>query len=101
MQNEVEQNQSSKRIPAHAERTLTGGYRRDWTYAATMGAVTTFAIVAGAVGADLQATVVLVLGLGSLIANGFALAARTFIAAKEHYALPTNKSPLEAAGSPR
>ena len=96
VQNDVEHMEPSERIRALPTRTLPDRHFRDWTYGATRGAVITFAIVAGAVGADLPATVILVVGLASLIANGFALAARNFIAAKEHYVLPT-ESALEVA----
>ncbi len=96
MQNDVEHREPSERIRAHDTRTLPGGHFRDWTYGATRGAVTTFAIVAGAVGADLQSTAILVVGLASLLANGFALAARNFIASKKYTFFPT-ESPLEAA----
>jgi len=52
-----------------------GSDLRDWMYGATNGAITTFVIVAGVVGADLPAMVAPVLGLAILFANGFATAA--------------------------
>ena len=52
--------------------------RRDWMYGATNGAVTTFVIVAGVVGADLPTMVAPILGLANLFANGFATAARRY-----------------------
>jgi VIT1/CCC1 family predicted Fe2+/Mn2+ transporter len=52
--------------------------------------------VAGAVGAHLQSTAVLVVGLACLLANGFAPAARNFTAARKHSFSP-KESPLEAA----
>jgi vacuolar iron transporter family protein len=42
------------------------------------GVVTTFAVVAGVVGADLPSKVVLVLGLANLVADGFAMAAGNY-----------------------
>ena len=45
-------------------------YLRDLGFGAVDGAVTTFAIVAGAVGADLGGGVILVLGVANLIADG-------------------------------
>jgi vacuolar iron transporter family protein len=53
-------------------------YLRDWVYGGIDGAVTTFAIVAGAVGADLQVRVVLILGVANLLADGFSMAAANF-----------------------
>ncbi len=57
-------------------------YLRDWIYGGIDGTITTFAIVAGVVGADLPATVVLVLGLANLIADGFAMGAGNYSGTK-------------------
>ena len=65
-------------IRAIFERGSCGSDLRDWTYGATNGAVTTFVIVAGVVGADLPTMVAPVLGLAILFANGFATAARRY-----------------------
>jgi len=56
-----------------------GNYLRDWIYGGIDGTITTFAIVAGVVGADMPGSVVLVLGLANLIADGFAMAAGNYI----------------------
>ena len=53
-------------------------YIRDWVYGGIDGAVTTFAIVAGAVGADLSWRVVLIMGAANLLADGFSMAAANF-----------------------
>jgi vacuolar iron transporter family protein len=53
-------------------------YLRDWVYGAIDGAVTTFAIVAGSVGADLSTRVVLILGAANLVGDGFSMAAGNF-----------------------
>lgn len=53
-------------------------YLRDWVYGGIDGAITTFAIVAGATGAELSTRVVLILGLANLIADGFSMAAANF-----------------------
>ncbi len=57
-------------------------YLRDWIYGGIDGAVTTFAIVAGVVGAELSVGVVLVLGLANLIADGFSMAAANYSGTK-------------------
>lgn len=57
-------------------------YLRDWVYGGIDGAVTTFAIVAGVVGADLSAGIVLVLGLANLLADGFSMAAANYSGTK-------------------
>jgi vacuolar iron transporter family protein len=45
----------------------------DWIYGGIDGTVTTFANVAGGAGADPTGTVVLVLGVANLVADGFAM----------------------------
>ncbi|MGV1015589.1 MAG: VIT1/CCC1 transporter family protein, partial [Methyloceanibacter sp.] len=61
-----------------AKRLKTGpkaSYLRDWVYGGIDGTVTTFAIMAGVVGASLSAGVVLILGVANLLADGFSMAA--------------------------
>ncbi|MBU2534171.1 MAG: VIT1/CCC1 transporter family protein [Alphaproteobacteria bacterium] len=53
-------------------------YLRDWVYGGIDGSVTTFAIVAGVIGADLSARVILILGLANLLADGFSMAAGNY-----------------------
>ncbi|MCC0041027.1 MAG: VIT1/CCC1 transporter family protein [Rhodobiaceae bacterium] len=53
-------------------------YLRDWVYGGIDGAVTTFAVVAGAVGADLSWRVVMIMGAANLLADGFSMAAANF-----------------------
>ncbi len=57
-------------------------YLRDWVYGGIDGAVTTFAIVAGVVGADMGARVILILGLANLLADGFSMAAGNYSGTK-------------------
>lgn len=64
---------------AHGPRS---NYLRDWIYGGIDGAVTTFAIVAGVVGADLSAAVLLLLGFANLLADGFAMAAGNYSGTK-------------------
>lgn len=53
-------------------------YLRDFIYGAIDGAVTTFAIVAGAAGASLDASVVVIMGLANLGADGFSMAVSNY-----------------------
>lgn len=46
----------------------------DFTYGGIDGAVTTFAVVAGVVGAELSTPVILILGFANLFADGFSMA---------------------------
>jgi vacuolar iron transporter family protein len=55
-----------------------GGDLRDYIFGGMNGAITTFVIVAGVVGADLPTVVAPVIGLANLFANGFATAARRY-----------------------
>jgi VIT1/CCC1 family predicted Fe2+/Mn2+ transporter len=54
----------------------------DFIYGSIDGAVTTFAIVAGVVGAGLSPGIILILGLANLFADGFSMAAANFQASK-------------------
>lgn len=70
---------------AIAERLRAGpriSYLRDWVYGGIDGAITTFAIVAGVVGAELSSGIVLVLGAANLLADGFSMAAANFSGTK-------------------
>jgi VIT1/CCC1 family predicted Fe2+/Mn2+ transporter len=60
-------------------------YLRDWVYGGIDGAVTTFAVVAGVVGAQLSNRVVLILGLANLVADGFSMAAGNYSGTKTEH----------------
>ena len=57
-------------------------YLRDIIYGAIDGAVTTFAIVAGVVGAELSTKVILILGIANVLADGFSMAAGNYSGTK-------------------
>src|ERR1700676_4913299 len=61
---------------------MQGNYLRGWIYGGIDGTITTFAIVAGVVGADMPGSVVLVLGLANLVADGFAMGAGNYSGTK-------------------
>jgi VIT1/CCC1 family predicted Fe2+/Mn2+ transporter len=75
---ELEHGHTSEAIRARLARDPRISYLRDWIYGGIDGVVTTFAVVAGVVGADLPSRVVLVLGLANLVADGFAMAAGNY-----------------------
>ena len=63
---------------AISERLSSGrrhSYLRDWVYGGIDGSVTTFAVVAGVVGAQLSPGVILVIGMANIFADGFSMAA--------------------------
>jgi VIT1/CCC1 family predicted Fe2+/Mn2+ transporter len=78
----LEHNHTREEIRQRLAQAPRGNYLRDWIYGGIDGTITTFAIVAGVVGADLPGTVVLVLGLANLIADGFAMGAGNYSATK-------------------
>ena len=61
--------------PAHS-------YLRDFVYGAVDGTVTTFAVVAGVAGAQLSASVVIILGMANLLGDGFSMAVGNFLATR-------------------
>jgi VIT1/CCC1 family predicted Fe2+/Mn2+ transporter len=60
-------------------------YLGDFVLGAVDGAVTTFAIVAGAAGAGLSNAVVLILGLANVLADGISMAAGNFLRARSDH----------------
>ena len=68
-----------------AKRLLQGprvSYLRDWVYGGIDGTVTTFAVVAGVVGAELSTNALLILGAANLFADGFSMAAANYSGTK-------------------
>ncbi len=57
-------------------------YIRDWVYGGIDGAVTTFAIISGVVGADLSTRTIIIMGFANLIADGFSMAASNYSGTK-------------------
>ena len=78
----MEHGHASHEIAARLADGPKANYLRDWVYGGIDGAVTTFAVVAGVVGADLSARVVLILGAANLLADGFSMAAGNYSGTK-------------------
>ncbi len=57
-------------------------FLRDFVFAADDGIITTFAVVAGSLGASLSPRIVLILGTANLLADGFAMASGNYLAVK-------------------
>ena len=66
-------------------------YLAQFVYGAIDGSVTTFAVVAGAAGAKLPSTVIIILGFANLIADGFSMGASAYLAAKSERDLKKSK----------
>ncbi|MGI8893975.1 MAG: VIT1/CCC1 transporter family protein [Bacteroidia bacterium] len=57
-------------------------YLAEFVYGGIDGSVTTFAVVAGSAGADLEVEIVLILGFANLIADGFSMSVGNFLSVK-------------------
>ena len=57
-------------------------YLPEFVYGGTDGAITTFAVVAGAQGAHLSTSIILILGCANLIADGFSMATASYLSTK-------------------
>lgn len=66
-------------------------YLSEFVYGGIDGAVTTFAVVAGATGARFDAKVVLVLGFANLIADGFSMSVGSYLSTKSEQELMIKK----------
>lgn len=57
-------------------------YLGEFVFGGIDGCVTTFAVVAGAVGAGLQSSIVIILGFANLFADGFAMSVGAYLSTK-------------------
>lgn len=57
-------------------------YLKDAVYGAIDGSVTTFAVIAGVVGAALPSRTIVILGIANLLADGFSMAASNYLGTK-------------------
>lgn len=78
----LEAEHSPDAIRTRLARSGSPGYLGDGVLGAIDGCITTFAIVAGAVGAGFSGTVVVVLGVANLIADGFSMAVSNYLGTK-------------------
>jgi len=79
---QLEHSHSVEAISERLAQDHKPNYLRDWIYGGIDGAVTTFAIVAGVVGANLSSGVIVILGLANLLADGFSMAASNYSGTK-------------------
>ena len=71
-------------------------YLGDFVLGAVDGTVTTFAVVAGVAGAELQGKVAIVLGLANLLADGFSMAVGNYLSTKAEQQVVDNVRRIEA-----
>lgn len=75
-----------KKIKQHLE-----DYLSEFVYGGIDGAVTTFAVVAGATGARFDNKILLVLGFANLIADGFSMGVGSYLSSKSEIQLMAKK----------
>ena len=73
-------------------------YLGQLVYGAIDGSVTTFAVVAGAAGAKLSSTVIIILGFANLVADGFSMGASAYLAKKSERDLKVSKDETHDGG---
>lgn len=78
----MEHEHSPDAIKARLSAGPRHNYLRDWVYGGIDGAVTTFAVVSGVVGAQLSPAVILILGMANLLADGFSMASGNYLGTK-------------------
>lgn len=78
----LEHDHSAEAIQARLSAGNRPNYIRDWVYGGIDGAVTTFAIISGVVGAELSYRAIIILGFANLIADGFSMAAGNYSGTK-------------------
>lgn len=69
-------------------------YVGDIVYGANDGIITTFAVVAGASGAGFSSTVIIILGIANLIADGFSMGASSYLSLRSEQAVAPRESEL-------
>jgi vacuolar iron transporter family protein len=81
----MEHDHSSEAIKRRLAAGPRHNYLRDWIYGGIDGAVTTFAVVSGVVGAQLSPWIILVMGFANLLADGFSMAASNFLGTRAEH----------------
>ncbi|MBI4088011.1 VIT1/CCC1 transporter family protein [Candidatus Kaiserbacteria bacterium] len=71
-------------------------YIGDIVYGANDGIITTFAVIAGAAGAGFSATVIIVLGIANLIADGFSMGASKYLSLRSEQSLEAARGELRS-----
>jgi vacuolar iron transporter family protein len=75
-----------EKIKSHFE-----DYLREFVYGGIDGAITTFAVVAGATGAGFSAAVVIVLGIANLVADGLSMGVGSYLSSKSELEVDAKK----------
>ncbi|MBI4414777.1 MAG: VIT1/CCC1 transporter family protein [Candidatus Kerfeldbacteria bacterium] len=99
------QSPETSQPPVHLERhSLVGQYLRDVVFGANDGLITTFATVAGAAGAHLPTSVVIILGLANVFADGVSMGLGEYLGSnseRAYYHGQKNKEEWEVLHEPK
>jgi vacuolar iron transporter family protein len=78
---------------------MSSKYLSEFVYGGIDGTITTFVIVAGAMGAELPVSVILTLGMANVIADGFSMALSRYLSAQTEIeqGIQLNKTPAQSA----
>lgn len=79
---DVEHCHTPEAIAARLNAGPKAHYLKEWVYGGIDGVVTTFAIVAAVIGANLSPFIVVILGLANLVGDGFSMAAGAYSGCK-------------------
>ncbi|MBI2310134.1 VIT1/CCC1 transporter family protein [Candidatus Collierbacteria bacterium] len=75
--------------------TRGGNYIKDVVFSANDGLITTFAVAAGAAGAGMGSSVVIILGLANMLADGLAMALGSYLGSKSQADFEKNSLTIE------
>lgn len=78
----ISENRQYRLQEALMHRHAAGKFIGDFIYGANDGIITTFAVVAGASGASLSPTVIIILGFANLLADGISMGASNYLGGK-------------------
>ncbi|MEX2028496.1 MAG: VIT1/CCC1 transporter family protein [Candidatus Curtissbacteria bacterium] len=78
----LSENRKYRLAEALMHRHTAGKFIGDFIYGANDGTITTFAVVAGAVGASLSPNIIIILGFANLLADGISMGASNYLGGK-------------------
>ena len=85
METKIKRHSEEKLHNTHSGFGKYSNYLREFVYGGMDGSVTTFAVVAGAEGAHLGSSVVIILGFANLLADGFAMSVGSYLSSKSDH----------------
>ena len=74
--------ETATEIAVHGSELKISNFLKEFVYGGIDGSVTTFAVVAGAIGANLDMEVIIILGFANLLADGFSMSVGAYLSSK-------------------